>query len=90
MIFFWLFSPNFTIFFYQKIPLFSAITMIFFYCQEKKETEEKGGDRYGLVWWINAMAYILVKLIHDEWLYLNDYMWFYKLSLKVKEIRFDY
>ena len=35
------FSPNFTIFYYQKIPLFSVLTMVFFYCQEKKETKEK-------------------------------------------------
>ena len=39
--FFRLFSPNFTIFFYQKIPRFLTITMIFFYCQEKKETQKK-------------------------------------------------
>ena len=39
--FFRLFSPNFTIFFYQKTPRFLAITMVFFYCQEKKETQKK-------------------------------------------------
>ena len=39
--FFRLFSPNFTIFFYQETPRFLATTMVFFYCQEKKETKEK-------------------------------------------------
>ena len=39
--YFRLLSPNFTTFFYQRKPPFLNFTMIFFYCQEKKETKEK-------------------------------------------------
>ena len=81
VVFFWPFSPNFTIFFYQKIPVFSNDAMIFFYCQEKKETKKKGGDKYGLVRWINGMACSLVRI---------KYIIIWWESLKVFLIRFKF